>query len=198
MGETKNIPRKLRELEKIKEELGIQESEMKQTAEALSGQPQTDTKGPVVVVFQERKRSAKRKQIAVRGEDNEEAMGSEGQQMGFTKAKFDVMKFGIKGLERPKQEEAKIALAVHLGAKPPKKKYINYKEFIALQKKERELAREQKILQAKMGLKPKKKVAKKKGSISKKGSTGKELHDGMKYVSKQLIAKVKKSSLRKK
>ncbi|CAF0834578.1 unnamed protein product [Adineta ricciae] len=46
------------------------------------------------------------------------------------KARFDVHKFGIKGFEKSKYEDARVALAVSLGAKPPKQKFINYRELI--------------------------------------------------------------------
>ncbi|XP_012266942.2 uncharacterized protein C1orf131 [Athalia rosae] len=45
------------------------------------------------------------------------------------RARFDVIKFGMSGFDGVKGEEAKIALAVKLGAKPPKKKAKNYKEL---------------------------------------------------------------------
>ncbi|CAF1381946.1 unnamed protein product [Adineta steineri] len=46
------------------------------------------------------------------------------------KARFDVHKFGIKGFEKSKYEDARVALAVSLGAKPPKGKFINYRELL--------------------------------------------------------------------
>lgn len=64
------------------------------------------------------------------------------------KARFDVHKFGIKGFEKSKYEDARVALAVSLGAKvtfprrltslpnalsppqPPKRKFINYRELV--------------------------------------------------------------------
>lgn len=41
--------------------------------------------------------------------------------------KFEVMKFGMSGFKGIEAEEAEVALAISLGAKPPKKKGINYK-----------------------------------------------------------------------
>lgn len=58
------------------------------------------------------------------------------------RAKHEVFTFGTSGLESKDKEVAKIALAVKLGAKPPKNKYKNYKDLLAekkvLQERERE------------------------------------------------------------
>ncbi|XP_059060357.1 uncharacterized protein C1orf131 homolog [Achroia grisella] len=52
--------------------------------------------------------------------------------------RHEVVKFGMSGFDSTKKEEAKIALAVSLGAKPPKRKYINYKELMQKRKLEKE------------------------------------------------------------
>jgi len=58
------------------------------------------------------------------------------------RAKHEVFKFGTSGLESKDKEVAKIALAIKLGAKPPKSSYKNYKDLLAektlLKTKERE------------------------------------------------------------
>ncbi|CAF4315111.1 unnamed protein product, partial [Rotaria sordida] len=46
------------------------------------------------------------------------------------KARFDVHKLGIKGFEKSKYEDARVALAVSLGAKLTNRKFINYGELI--------------------------------------------------------------------
>ncbi|CAG2182467.1 unnamed protein product, partial [Oppiella nova] len=45
----------------------------------------------------------------------------------FEKARHEVFKFGISGLDRTEKREAKIAHAISLGAVPPKGKPKNYK-----------------------------------------------------------------------
>ncbi|KAK5650913.1 hypothetical protein RI129_001942 [Pyrocoelia pectoralis] len=55
------------------------------------------------------------------------------------KARYEVLKFGISGFEQHKKEEAKIRLAIKLGAKPPKNKYKNYKALLEERKKEKEM-----------------------------------------------------------
>ncbi|XP_014359201.2 uncharacterized protein C1orf131 homolog [Papilio machaon] len=53
------------------------------------------------------------------------------------KIRHEVVKFGMSGFDGSKKEEAKIALAVSLGAKPPKREYINYKELMQKRKQEK-------------------------------------------------------------
>ncbi|KAB0799208.1 hypothetical protein PPYR_07088 [Photinus pyralis] len=55
------------------------------------------------------------------------------------KARYEVLKFGISGLDHNKKQEAQIRLAIKLGAKPPKNKYKNYKELLEERKKEKEV-----------------------------------------------------------
>ncbi|XP_044259540.1 uncharacterized protein C1orf131 [Tribolium madens] len=43
------------------------------------------------------------------------------------RAKHEIVKFGMSGFDPEKKEEAKIQLAIKLGAKPKKNKYKNYK-----------------------------------------------------------------------
>jgi hypothetical protein len=47
-------------------------------------------------------------------EDNEEKQED---RLSLKQAKFDVFKFGIKGFDKKKQEDAKVQLAIKLGAK---------------------------------------------------------------------------------
>ncbi|XP_043577974.1 uncharacterized protein C1orf131 homolog [Bombus pyrosoma] len=49
------------------------------------------------------------------------------QELEMKRVRYEVMKFGMSGFKGAKAEEAEIALAISLGAKPPKKKGINYK-----------------------------------------------------------------------
>lgn len=49
------------------------------------------------------------------------------QELEMKRVRYEVMKFGMSGFKGAKAEEAEMALAISLGAKPPKKKAINYK-----------------------------------------------------------------------
>nr|QNH68099.1 artemis [Brachionus koreanus] len=63
--------------------------------------------------------------------------------ISLKEAKFDVFNFGIKGLEKTDQDNAKMKLAIKLGAKPLKNNATNYKEF--LQKKKQEASNKDEI-----------------------------------------------------
>ncbi|XP_067004532.2 uncharacterized protein C1orf131 isoform X2 [Anabrus simplex] len=71
------------------------------------------------------------------------------QEMDMKRARYEVFKFAMSGYTPQKKEEAKIALAVRLGAKPPKKPFVNYKELKVLKEKQRlEEAEEKRLLNA--------------------------------------------------
>ncbi|UJR22167.1 hypothetical protein I4U23_025231 [Adineta vaga] len=80
------------------------------------------------IVFQDR---AKRKKPIKKTETQISTSQQEDNvEFDLEKARFDVHKFGIKGFEKSKYEDARVALAVSLGAKPPKRKFINYRELL--------------------------------------------------------------------
>lgn len=49
------------------------------------------------------------------------------QELEMKRVRYEVMKFGMSGFKGAKAKEAEIALAISLGAKPPKREGINYK-----------------------------------------------------------------------
>lgn len=61
--------------------------------------------------------------------------------------RHEIIKFGMSGLDQQKKEEAKIHLAVKLGARPPKNKYKNYKLLKAEKKNEAESHKEKLMIQ---------------------------------------------------
>ncbi|KAM3966655.1 LOW QUALITY PROTEIN: 40S small subunit processome assembly factor 1 [Aphomia sociella] len=64
--------------------------------------------------------------------------------LDLKKIRHEVVKFGMSGFDSTKKEEAKIALAVSLGAKPPKRQYINYKELMQKRKEEKQQEKDEK------------------------------------------------------
>jgi len=50
------------------------------------------------------------------------------------KVRQEVRRFGIKGLEQTDKQSALADMLIKLGAKPPKKSFVNYKQFIASKK----------------------------------------------------------------
>uniref|UniRef100_A0A6M2DD17 Uncharacterized protein n=1 Tax=Xenopsylla cheopis TaxID=163159 RepID=A0A6M2DD17_XENCH len=71
----------------------------------------------------------------------------ERKEIDMKRARFEIMKFGISGFDSKKKEEAKVQLAIKLGAKPAKNKYKNYKELIADKKKQQAALDKEKKLQ---------------------------------------------------
>uniref|UniRef100_A0A224YE01 Protein containing DUF4602 domain n=1 Tax=Rhipicephalus zambeziensis TaxID=60191 RepID=A0A224YE01_9ACAR len=177
-------PTKLTEIERMQLELGLDEACNKPAADAQPEPACEDRRVAPTIVFNDpTKRKAKKRQAEEKNTCSD--MPQEVNEISFKKARHDVLKFGIKGLDKPKQEEAKIALAVQLGAKPPKNSYLNYKELVNDRKEKKVKEREERIMNAKMGLKPKKQ-----GNLRQRKPSHVE-HEGVHYVSKDLISKVK-------
>ncbi|CAF4753384.1 unnamed protein product, partial [Rotaria sp. Silwood2] len=80
------------------------------------------------IVFQDPKK--KKKKLNKSDTSSSISQQKENVEFDLEKARFDVHKFGIKGFEKSKYEDARVTLAVSLGAKPPKRKFINYRELI--------------------------------------------------------------------
>jgi len=76
------------------------------------------------LISAEREALAKKKNGA-----NGEKSGESSKAVSLDKAYFEVKKFAISGMEGAAKEDANVRLAVSLGAKPKKKKYVNYKEL---------------------------------------------------------------------
>lgn len=56
----------------------------------------------------------------------------------LNKARHEVRQLGIKGLSNESKEDAIVNKLIQLGAKPPKRKYTNYKELQEIRKKEKD------------------------------------------------------------
>ena len=80
-----------------------------------------------------------KKLISSKGKLNKEKKNKDN--LTMKKLRYDIIKFGTSGFSGAKKEESKVALAVSLGAVPPKRKYLNYKELVKInaeEKKKRE------------------------------------------------------------
>jgi len=62
----------------------------------------------------------------------------------FEKARHEVFKFGVSGLDRTEKREARIAHAISLGAIPRKGKHKNYKQLMDERKAEKMKQNEEK------------------------------------------------------
>ena len=67
-------------------------------------------------------------------------------------ARFDVFKFGVKGLDKEGQHEARVAQALKLGAKPEKKKCLPYADYKAQQQVQRDARQMQKEMEMLTGM----------------------------------------------
>ena len=95
---------------------------------------------PEVVVFKDpRKRSADKLKNSLDNatQNVDDANDSKQNEISMKEARFDVFKFGARGLDKKGQHDARVMLALTLGAKPEKNKclpYEKYKEQIRIEK----------------------------------------------------------------
>merc|ERR1711953_1171197 len=74
------------------------------------------------------------------------------EEVTMKQARFDVFKFGIKGFDKEGQHEARVALALKLGAKPEKKKCLPISELKEKRKQEKEEKQRQLELEKMTGM----------------------------------------------
>lgn len=60
------------------------------------------------------------------------------QEKEMKKARYDIIKFGMSGFEKPKARRAKVELAISLGAIPPKNRRMNYNALKKRKEKEKQ------------------------------------------------------------
>ncbi|KAL4714625.1 hypothetical protein ACJJTC_019688 [Scirpophaga incertulas] len=99
-----------------------------------------------IVRYESHKPKKKEKLDSDQKEDTNLKGITKNKDVDLKKIRHEVVKFGMSGFDTTKKEEAKIALAVSLGAKPPKREYINYKELMAKRKQEKKKLLEDKQL----------------------------------------------------
>lgn len=68
------------------------------------------------------------------------------EEVDMKKARYEVFKFAMSGLKADQKQEAKEALAIQLGAKPPRNKCYNYKEYKQMKEKQRKEQLQQQTL----------------------------------------------------
>ncbi|KAM5163365.1 40S small subunit processome assembly factor 1 [Mantella aurantiaca] len=69
------------------------------------------------------------------------------QTIDFEKARLEVHKFGITGYKKEKQRKFEQERAIMLGAKPPKREYVNYKVYQERMKEQEEAKKERSLLE---------------------------------------------------
>ncbi|XP_044144691.1 uncharacterized protein C1orf131 homolog [Bufo gargarizans] len=105
----------------IKDELGRQD---KSSTMSSTSRPSTVE----VVTFISRKGKMQSKDVRDGNtEKNIESEEGNSQEFNFEKVRLEVHKFGITGYKKEKQRQFEQGRAIMLGAKPPKREYVNYK-----------------------------------------------------------------------
>lgn len=69
--------------------------------------------------------------------DVREILSTADTSFNLDKARYEVRQLGIKGMSNESKEDAVLNKLIQLGAKPPKRKYTNYKELQEVRKKEK-------------------------------------------------------------
>lgn len=91
------------------------------------------------VVYESYKPKAKKEKL----EQNSQKDVTKSKEIDMKRARHEIVKFGMSGFDPEKKEQAKVQLAIRLGAKPPKNKYKNYKELKEEKRKQIERRKEE-------------------------------------------------------
>lgn len=99
---------------------------------------------PEIVHYSSKRKLLSNKKIIKSNNDVKEESSEKEKVLTFDmrKARMDVFKFGISGLDETAKVDAKTAHAIKLGAKPRKNKSINYKVLLEEKKREKEQERQ--------------------------------------------------------
>ncbi|XP_064081535.1 uncharacterized protein LOC135198066 [Macrobrachium nipponense] len=113
------------------------------------------------------------------------------------KMRFEVFKLGMGGFDKEKKKETRVALAIKLGAKPPKKQHVSYKDLLVTKKREKFQEKEEREMDREMGKQNKKKPKpnpkeKKKKPRAYSSQVGR-FKDGVLSLSKKDLQKIKNS-----
>ncbi|KAH0564321.1 uncharacterized protein C1orf131 homolog [Cotesia glomerata] len=79
--------------------------------------------------------------------NQEQSQEEEDQEKEMKRLRWEVLKFGSSGLAGTDKKKSKVALAISLGAKPPKNRRMNYKNLKLKKSKEKEEAAKEKLEQ---------------------------------------------------
>ncbi|XP_066452194.1 uncharacterized protein C1orf131 homolog [Eleutherodactylus coqui] len=126
--------------------------------------------------------------------------GEDRREFNFEKVRLEVHKFGITGYKKETQRKLEVERAIMLGAKPPKREYVNYKLYQA-NKKEKEQKQKENGLETER--KKQKQERKDRRSRKTKGSrtapSGQlgRFRNGALFLSGKDIEKIKKSRVTK-
>ncbi|KAI5736459.1 hypothetical protein M8J76_003434 [Diaphorina citri] len=101
---------------------------------------------PVVEVVEFKAYKRKSKALEDDPADDQLTAKKKDEVVDMKKARFEIMKFGMNRMTGREKEKTKDIIAIELGAKPPKNKYVNYKTLQETRKREKVQQREEKKL----------------------------------------------------
>ncbi|XP_033504536.1 40S small subunit processome assembly factor 1 [Epinephelus lanceolatus] len=178
-------------------------------AEHRQQQPNTEQTGPTihqasqveVVTFQDPRKKLKTKQapapdkMPAPQKITEKKESSELGELNLEKARLEVHRFGITGYKKEQQRVFEQDRAIMLGARPPKKDYVNYKVLQQQIKEKKQKAKEEVQPDLKKKKKPNKQSRDKKKVPSGSGSAPSgqvgRFKNGMLILSSKEIQKIK-------
>ncbi|XP_030639184.1 40S small subunit processome assembly factor 1 [Chanos chanos] len=157
-------------------------------------EPDTKRQNVEIVTFQD---PLKKKKTKITAEPETPTETKERQKINpsefsIEKARFEVHRFGITGYQKSQQRLFEQERAIMLGAKPPKKEYVNYKEYQQMLKEKKLKEKEEAVSEPKKTKKRKEgkaKNAKGKSSGDLGGHVGR-FKDGMLLLSPKEIQKI--------
>ncbi|XP_038053236.1 uncharacterized protein C1orf131 homolog [Patiria miniata] len=150
------------ELRLFKEE-ELEKERLKMDAEQRQKGEKMKRPDPEVVVFEDPSRRRKKQVV------DQDSSKSNKEEFNLKKARYEVRQFGLSGFSFEDREKCEMDRAIRLGAWAPKRENINYKEFIAIQKKKKEEDRQQREIDRKMGYSVTKKPAAEKTRVRNQG-----------------------------
>ncbi|KAF6735892.1 uncharacterized protein FQA47_002459 [Oryzias melastigma] len=193
--------------EEEEEELTVAPESLYKNAEIPDGQKhKTEESGPnvrqetqvEVVTFQDPRKKRKTSQALAQGKPAApqitEKKESSPQELSLEKARLEVHRFGITGYKKEQQRVFEQDRAVMLGARPPKREYVNYKTLQQQIQEKKQKAKEE--IQPDTKKKKKQREKKKKGAAgsgsaaSASGQVGR-FKNGMLILSSKEIQKIK-------
>lgn len=175
------LKREKRKRQKLRRKLKKQEgSEKAQIQTKATKQNKKEIVAEVVTYLDPKKRVKEVKQP----EKPQKEAEIQHDEISMKQARFDVFKFGIKGLDKEGQHEARVALALKLGAKPAKKSCIPYAQLKEQRQQERENAKQQKELDRLTGMR----TISARPNSGKKGG-GKKVEDNVQKKKKKVFEK---------
>jgi len=137
------------DVHKLKELREKKEENKRKKNENTTSNITSHRKAPEIVVFhdptQRKQKSGPETMKKSQADSNQQSNRSQSApEMDLKAARHEVHKFGLKGLQHVDKEQAMQELLIKLGAKPPKKTYINYKDLIEKKREDREKLRQMK------------------------------------------------------